>query len=310
MKKNAKLPSKQHQDYDKIFKENLTKTGDALLTKVCGLSHLILENADTTLPRTIERRVDFLKIGTNPETGIRELYHLEFQSAVHPAMAERELLYYAILLEKHRLPVIQYVIYLGEGEWTAPKTLTHKKLNFEYEVICINKIDYELFLASDTPEEIILAILSNFKGENKAQVVKKIITCLQNKTQNRRKLEKYIFQLEILSNLRKLQPIITKQLSTMSIHYDVTTDLRFLQGKEVGAETGKAEGINIGKDIGISIGKDIGINIGIDIGKAEGIDTSIRYLIESNTVPIEQIAVTMKVSVEHVMRIKNGMQVS
>ena len=44
-------------------------------------------------------------------------------------------------------------------------------------------------------------------------------------------------QLEILSNLRNLQLEITKQLSTMSINYDVTKDLRYLEGKEIGIAT-------------------------------------------------------------------------
>lgn len=46
-------------------------------------------------------------------------------------------------------------------------------------------------------------------------------------------------QLEILSNLRNLQTEIIKQLSTMSIAYDVRTDLRYLQGKEEEGEEAK-----------------------------------------------------------------------
>jgi flagellar biosynthesis/type III secretory pathway protein FliH len=67
---------------------------------------------------------------------------------------------------------------------------------------------------------------------------KKILFCLKNKTKNKRKLQKYIMQLEILSNLRNLQPEITKQLSTVSINYDITKDLRFQEGINQGIEQG------------------------------------------------------------------------
>jgi hypothetical protein len=87
----------------------------------------------------------------------------------------------------------------------------------------------------------LIAILADFKGENKEKVIQKIILALKDKTKNKRRLQKLIMQLEILSNLRNLQPIIKKQLSTMSIHYDVTKDLRYLQGEEKGEEKGKNE---------------------------------------------------------------------
>ena len=68
--------------------------------------------------------------------------------------------------------------------------------------------------------------------QDKSKVVQRIIKSLKDKTKNKKKLEKLIMQLEILSNLRNLQLEITKQLSTMSINYDVTKDLRYLQGTE------------------------------------------------------------------------------
>jgi hypothetical protein len=42
--------------------------------------------------------------------------------------------------------------------------------------------------------------------------------------------QKFFLQLEILSNLRNLQAEIIKQFSTMSIHFDIKKDLRFIEG--------------------------------------------------------------------------------
>ena len=222
----------QHQDYDKILRENFVKIGKSLLSKLCGVAIESIEDADTTLPRTIERRLDFLKMGIDPNTLEKTLYQLEFQSKVHFLMDRRTLLHYGLLYDKFGLPINQYVIYLGTGNWTAPTTVTHANLTFKYNIICINTIDYQVFAQSDEPEEIILAILADFKKEDKSKVVKSILTCLKDKVKNKRKLQKLIFQLEILSNLRSLQLEITKQISTMSIDYDITKDLRFIEGVE------------------------------------------------------------------------------
>jgi hypothetical protein len=109
-----------------------------------------------------------------------------------------------------------------------------------------------VFTQSEEPEEIILAILADFKKEDKSKVVQSILTCLKNKVKNKKKLQKLIFQLEILSNLRSLQTEITKQIANMSIDYDVTKDLRYLQGEEVG----EARGTAIGEARGEARGKD------------------------------------------------------
>jgi hypothetical protein len=50
--------------------------------------------------------------------------------------------------------------------------------------------------------------------------------------------------LEILSNLRNLQAEIIKQFSTMSIHFDIKKDLRYLQGIEQGIEKGIEQGVS------------------------------------------------------------------
>jgi predicted transposase YdaD len=46
--------------------------------------------------------------------------------------------------------------------------------------------------------------------------------------------QKYITHLEILSNLRKLQYLVAEKISSMSIHYDIKKDLRYMQGKREG----------------------------------------------------------------------------
>jgi hypothetical protein len=50
---------------------------------------------------------------------------------------------------------------------------------FEYQQRSLQLFDYELFLNSNSPEEVLLAILANFKNIPPEQVAHRIITKLQ-----------------------------------------------------------------------------------------------------------------------------------
>jgi len=65
-------------------------------------------------------------------------------------------------------------------------------------------------------------------------------------------LEKYVGQILKLSKLRNLQTLAKQTISAMPIHYDVTTDILFLEGQARGVNTGKAEGRAQGKVDGIN----------------------------------------------------------
>ncbi len=278
----------QHQDYDKIFKENIEKIGISILNKICGITVENIENITATLPKTIERRADFIKIGVEKLTNEKTIYHIEFQSNVHLKMGKRKLLYYALLHDKYELPIRQFVIYLGEGNWTAPTVIKHSHLEFRYEVICINSIDYQLFIQSDKPEEIILAILADFKKEDKSTVIKNIIESLHNKTKNTQKFQKFILQLEILSNLRNLQTQIVKQISAMPITFDIKKDIRYQQGIEEGIE----QGIEEGKEKGIEIGVEKHVNQSIKQAHKKSISAEqIAYFLD---LPLKEVLKRMK----------------
>ena len=53
---------------------------------------------------------------------------------------------------------------------------------------------------------------------------------------NERKLRRYVRQIEILANLRDLQPQVIKHTETMALTYNIKTDVRYQQGKEEGKE--------------------------------------------------------------------------
>lgn len=78
-----------------------------------------------------------------------------------------------------------------------------------------------------------LAILSDFDGVSPEIIIKKIIIRLQQLTDKKLRLTKYEKQLEILSKLRKLQKQTIQTITQMGWEYELETDIRYLQGKEV-----------------------------------------------------------------------------
>ena len=59
-------------------------------------------------------------------------------------------------------------------------------------------------------------------------------------------LQEFVTDLEILSGLRKLQSETKKQVQKMPIIYDLTKDIRFKEGVEVGMEKGEDKKARIG----------------------------------------------------------------
>jgi hypothetical protein len=60
----VKRLSKYHQDFDKIFKENLNQIMFSLTEKVFGLEVDKLEDINLSIQRTKEKRPDFAKLAT------------------------------------------------------------------------------------------------------------------------------------------------------------------------------------------------------------------------------------------------------
>ena len=92
------------------------------------------------------------------------------------------------------------------------------------------------------------------------------------------KLEKHLVQLEIISDLCNMQPLLTKIMETMSITYDIHKDVRFKQGNQEGK---KEEAL---------------------IKSQEFIIT----LLQNSTYPIDTIANLVKVTVDFVQKTKAG----
>ena len=148
-------------------------------------------------------------------------------------MADRMLLYYAMLWEKYKEPVKQYVVFIGQRKPRMASALNHEKLDYHFSLVDIRELDYRNLLNGATqPEEAVLAILSNFKKREVDTVIPEILRKLQQLAGNQRKLSRYVRQIEILANLRDLQTQVVKHTETMALTYNIKTDIRYQQGRE------------------------------------------------------------------------------
>jgi predicted transposase/invertase (TIGR01784 family) len=158
--------------------------------------------------------------------------------------------YYALLLRKHRLPVTQFVVYLGQDKPTMETSWFATNITFNFTLKDVKEYDYQNLIASDIPEEVILAVLSDFQDQPPEEVIRLILERIVKIVPDKLKLQRYLRQLGVLSKLRNLQPLTFKKLDDMPIEYDIQTDYLFLKGKEAGAIEGVAEGMKEGRKEG------------------------------------------------------------
>jgi predicted transposase/invertase (TIGR01784 family) len=234
-------PPKQHQDYDNVLKKSFSRIYQSIIHKVLGLDVRNAVKVPTSFSRTKEKRSDFA-IKVSPLNEKPHIAHVEFQSDNDKNMDKRELGYYVDFYWQFDLEVIQYVIYLGAGTPTMKAEINHKNLSFRYNIIVMNQIDVEMFLNSNNPHEIVLAVLCKYPRKEAPKIIKEILEKLNAKVKNERDLHEFVTDLEILSGLRKLQSETKKQVSKMPIMYDLRKDIRFKEGVEVGIEKGIEKG--------------------------------------------------------------------
>ncbi len=203
-----------------------------------------LQKIPDELQVTLERKPDFTKRATN-QNGKPFILHIEFQVKSQRKMVLRMQTYKALLQEKHTLPIEQFVIYLGKSRPGMKHRLVDliagEKTNYAFTLVNIQDYTYRSLLTSAVPEEIMLAILSDFQNEDPGTVVKQIIESLKRASDDTVKLQRYIRQLTVFAGLRNLREETRKQIETMAIetNFDISKDSLYLEGVEKGIEESK-----------------------------------------------------------------------
>ena len=237
------------QEYDRIIKENIEAVFLPLAEKYLGIKIQTSRKISPKMQTTLEREADFLRIVTSDKPE-KFILHIEFQTTDEADMVYRMAEYNAILLRKYKLPVRQFVVYLGERHSKMRTTLTNSEAITGFQLTNVMKYSYRELLTSEIPEEIILAILSDYGNEKPVDIIRFVMRRLQEVSGDEIKLRKYIRQLTILSRLRKLESETIKQVENMPITYDIKNDYWYKEGRQEGKEEGKQEGKQEGRQEG------------------------------------------------------------
>lgn len=234
------------KDYDKIIKENITSIFLPLSENFFGIKIIKSKDLPEKLQTTHEREPDFIKkIWTDKKETF--ILHIEFQTSDEKEMVYRMAEYKAILQRKFKLPVKQFVIYLGTRKPKMKTELNADEVIKGFQLTNIREMDAYRVLESEIPEEIMLAILGNYGEHETEQIINKIIDRLQQFTTDQIVLQRYFQQLLVLSRLRKLEVQTKKQIEGMPITYNIKTDGLYKEGIKDGKREGKIEGIKEGK---------------------------------------------------------------
>jgi hypothetical protein len=169
------------QDYDKIFREVLRDIFPAVARKVLGIPAGGYKPLPGDLQYTSEREADQVWEVT-PADGQSFILHCEFQSSNDRQMLPRMMLYHAFLHYQRRLPIRQFVLYVGRDALNMEHHLLTESISYRYGLIDLKSFPYRTFLESAHSQEVLLAILADFGGEDPALIAGKIIAKLQQCT--------------------------------------------------------------------------------------------------------------------------------
>ncbi len=180
-------------------------------------------------------------------------------------MGYRELRYWVYLRQVYKLPVKQYVVYIGKKPLKMKNTLMEDSTTHSYTIIDMRTVDCEKFLYADRPEEVIISILCDYKGRDVRMFIREILERIRELVKEETLQSKYIKQLEILSNLRDLQNYVGEEVDKMAFIFDLTKDYRFQQGREKGREEGMEQGREKGREEGMEKGLKEGIELALEV---------------------------------------------
>ena len=227
----AKKKKRQSSQYDKIFKENIEAVISSIMQNILQITAVSMEELPDDIQHTKERKPDTLKKITD-DKGNTFVLQIEFQVKDEHEMIYRMGEYYFMLERKYKIPVKQFVIFLGAENPTMPTELDREMVKFKFPLVSLSTFDYHIFLNSDKPEEVILGILANFKEENPETALKQIISRVKETTTGDFSLNRYFNQLRVLAQLRNLELNLKNAMDSIAEYIKEERDVLYLRGQE------------------------------------------------------------------------------
>jgi hypothetical protein len=232
--------------YDKVLKETFKELFDVLSSVVLKLDVKLVEALSQKLQMTLEREPD-LVFKVRDRQGAEFIVHIELQSSNDAKMLGRMFLYHALLWHIYKLPVLQYVLYIGHQEVKMQNTLNHFDLSYKYNLLDMKTIPCEAFLSREQGEAVVLAVLCDTGNKDKTEFVHELLKRLWEIDNHSRLLfERHVKQAVVLSRLRGLNNIILEEMNIMPITINIEEDSLYKKGMQKGLEKGIEKGMQKG----------------------------------------------------------------
>jgi hypothetical protein len=159
--------------------------------------------------------------------------------------------YYYAIVEKYKKEPTQIVLFVGKGN-PPPSEYKTPKLTLKYKVLDMKKIDPDVFIKSEKPEEVIVGILAG-KFKDKPEIIKKVKKRIAEIVKNEEKIIKYIDSISFLAGLFDIEI----KVKPMPIQVDIRKTFLYKwgekEGEKRGIEKGKQEGLKEAILLGVQI---------------------------------------------------------
>lgn len=253
---------KEQSVYDRVLPDLFQMDRPSLLYQLTG-GVRVRAFLNVVFPRMIERRADLVVLLDDGS-----ILHIEFQSRNDKEIAYRSGIYGLLIWHRHRCPVRQVVLYVGEPKLRMKSDLNIGGVKVSVRLMDIREIDSETLLRSGCAGDLALAMLAKGGTDRLTEIV-------QHAAQlSDRDRVRALTQLFLLSDLRRLSGRLKMEMATMgSFQIDVRNNEIL---RDVWEEV-MAEGLAKGKAEGLAKGK----AEGLAKGKAEGLSLALQELLQS-----------------------------
>jgi len=237
---------KELKRFDPILKEIFSKAAGKLISIATG-EKINQELEDLT------SEIEFVK-SLRPDMVFRagkKIFHIEIQVQPDKDLPERMLLYSLAIKEKFGQKPVQIILFVGKGN-PPPPFFKDEFTIHKFIVLDMKKIDPDVFIKSEKPEEVIVGILAG-KFKDKPEIIKKVKKRIAEIVKNEREIAKYIDSISFLAGLFDIEI----KVKPMPIQVDIRKTFLYKwgekEGEKRGIEKGKQEGLKEAILLGVQI---------------------------------------------------------
>jgi predicted transposase YdaD len=190
---------------------------------------------------------------------VGKIIHIEIQVQQDKTLPERMLDYFYAIRKKYGKTPTQIVLFVGKGNPPSTKfelkdEFGTQNLSFNFIVLDMKKINPDVFIKSEKPEEVLVGVLAG-KFKDKPEIIKKVKERIVEIVKNKEEIAKYIDSISFLAGLFDVKI----EVKPMPIEVDIRKTFLYKWGREEGIR----EGIKEGEQRGLVRGLKQGLKEGI-----------------------------------------------